>query len=107
LEPLPDPELTSIYTSLTAEMRFANSVADATYAAVGFHIKRMDAEHQGFHVTLDPGAFTDLVASACVIAQLDLLRRAARLFGWTTDEERIDGLLAEARELNEASASLE
>jgi hypothetical protein len=29
------------------------------------------------------------------------------LFGWTTDAEKIDGVLAEARELNEASANSE
>lgn len=48
-----------------------------------------------------------MVASACVIAQLDLLKRAATLFGWTIDEKKVDDLLEEARKLNQASAELD
>ena len=76
---LPDASLTTIYGSLTAEMRFAVSAAEATYAAVGLHVKRPDDEHVGFHTKVEPGHFTDMVATACVIAQLDVLRRAAEL----------------------------
>ena len=46
-----------------------------------------------------------MVASACVIAQLELLKRAAELFGWTLDAPKIEGLLTAARDLNEASAN--
>jgi hypothetical protein len=45
-----------------------------------------------------------LVASACVIAQLELLKLAAKLFGWTIDEQKVGEMLEEARGLNEASA---
>ena len=45
-----------------------------------------------------------MVASACVIAQLELLKLAAKLFGWTIDESQLDARLRDARELNEISA---
>jgi hypothetical protein len=45
--------------------------------------------------------------SACVIAQLNLLRHAARVFGWVVDHERIDALVAEAADINETSAASE
>jgi hypothetical protein len=48
-----------------------------------------------------------MIASACVIAQLELLRSAAKLLSWAIAEQEIHGLLAEARELNEASANPE
>jgi hypothetical protein len=101
---LAKPETSAIYTSLGEEMRLAQSVADGRYAAVGLHIKWPDAEHIGFHTQLEPGHFTEMVATACVIAQLDLLKRGAKLFGWTIDEKKIDDLLEEARSLNQASA---
>lgn len=31
-----------------------------------------------------------MVGSACVVAQLDLLKRAALIFGWTIDEAQIN-----------------
>lgn len=43
--------------------------------------------------------------SACVIAQLNLLKHAALIFRWTVDHDRIDALLAEAADINEVSAS--
>lgn len=46
-----------------------------------------------------------MVASACVIAQLDMLKRGAKLFNWTIDEQKLEDLLEEARELNQASAN--
>ena len=104
---LPEPEASAIYGSLALEMRLAQSTVNGTYAAVGLHVKRPDAEHADFHTRLEPGPFTEMVASACVIAQLDLLKRGAMLFGWTIDAQKIDDLLEEARELNQASANQE
>jgi hypothetical protein len=34
-----------------------------------------------------------LIASACVIAQLELLKNAAKLIGWSIDEPKISDLL--------------
>jgi hypothetical protein len=58
----------------------------------------------GFETGQKPGPFTDLIASASVIARLELLRRATPIFGWTIDIESVSALIAEAKELNEASA---
>ena len=48
-----------------------------------------------------------MIASACVIAQLELLKSAAELLSWAIAGQEIHGLLAEARELNEASPNPE
>jgi hypothetical protein len=60
-----------------------------------------------FHTTLEPGPFTDLIASACVIAQLRLLQHAAEFFGWTIEAETVEELLLRAREVNSAVANEE
>ena len=104
---LPGPQTSAIYASLNAEMKLAQSIVNGTYGAVGLHVKRPDADHVGFHTRLEPGPLTEMIASACVIAQLELLKRGAKLFGWTIDEESVDDLLERARELNEASANPE
>jgi len=85
-------------------MQLAESAISGTYATVGLHVKWPDAGHVGFHTRLEPGPFTEMVASACVIAQLELVKSGANLFDWTIDEGMIDGLLRQARELNDASA---
>jgi len=48
-----------------------------------------------------------MIASACIIAQLELLKNAGNLFGWTLDAQKINDLLKEARELNEVSSNPE
>jgi hypothetical protein len=85
---LPDPETTTVWQSLTTEMEFARAVCSGSYSMVEFHLDRADAEHWAFHTKLEPGAFTDLIGSACVIAQLCLLQRGAEFFGWTLETER-------------------
>jgi hypothetical protein len=110
--PVPDdvrpPETTAIWHSLTAEMRMARSAVEGGYWTVGPHLRSGDgADHLAFHTKIEPGPFTDLIASACAIAQLELLKQAASVFGWTIHVERIDALLTAARELNEASAHSE
>jgi hypothetical protein len=102
---LGDPETTAIYRSLIGEMTFAKSATEATYGAVGLHLKPTDDEHLGFHTKLEPGHFTNMVATACVLAQMDLLKRAANLFGWTVDAEKVAELINEARQLNDSSAA--
>lgn len=86
-------------------MTIAKSATEATYGAVGLHVERTDEETFGFHTKLEPGHFTDLAATACVLAQLDLLKRAAYLFGWTVDAEKLAELISKAQQLNEYSAA--
>ena len=102
---LPSAERTLIYQSLTAEMRLAASAADATYRAAGLHIPSEPSDQIGFRTRLDPGPLTDMVSSACVVAALEVLKGAAALFDWTVDLQEVDRLLAEARQLNEESAT--
>jgi len=104
---LPGPETSAIYSILNLEMRLAHSAVNGTYGAIWPHLKQQDAEHAAFYTQVDPGPFTEMIASACVITQLELLKRGAKLFGWTIDEPTINDLLDEARELNEVSANPE
>jgi hypothetical protein len=100
-EHVSSPETTMIWRSLGIEMQLAQYVANGI---LKFHVKsEQDTNRIGFHTTLEPGPFTDLISSACVIAQLNLLRDAAPIFGWTADAETIEAVLAEARELNDLS----
>lgn len=101
---VPLPETTMIWRSLTVEMRLAQYVVDGGIGIVNLHVKpEEEANRVGFHTRVEPGPFTDLISSACVIAQLSLLRYAAPIFGWTTDAETIEAVLTEARELNNMS----
>jgi hypothetical protein len=104
---LPGPETTTIWHNLTGEMDLAHAISEVRYSAVGLHLKQADAEHWGFHTKLEPGPFTDLVASACVIAQLRLLQHAAEFFGWTMEEEKVNQLFTRAEKVNAAAAKQE
>ena len=84
---LPYPESTAIYRSLNDEMRLARSTSEGRYAIVGLHIQA-GAEQPGFHTKRPPDSFTDMITTACVMAQLDLLKRAASLFDWSLDITR-------------------
>jgi hypothetical protein len=98
-------ESSTIWHGLTAEMQMARRSIEGSYGMVGLHVRPVDgANTVGFDTRLKPGRFTDLITSACVIAQLELLKHAAPIFGWTINTEMIDALLTEAKELNEASA---
>ena len=103
-EDIPPANDSAVYRSLTLEMRLADNVINGSYAATWPHLKQHD-DHTGFHTQVDPGPFTEMMASACVIAQLELLKNAAKIFGWPLDMHKADDLLQNARELNEASAS--
>jgi len=104
---IPPADDSAVYRSLTLEMRLANSVINGTYAATWPHLKQHDDDHADFYTQVDPGPFTEMVASACVVAQLELLKNAAKIFGWPLDMQKVNDLLKEARELNEASANAE
>jgi hypothetical protein len=104
---IPPADTSAVYSSLALEMRLANSVVNGTYGATWPHLKQHDGDHAGFYTQVDPGPFTEMIASACVIAQLELLKHAAKLFGCTLDVQAINDLLNEARELNEVSSNLE
>ena len=101
--PLADDSV--VCRSLTVEMRLAARVINGTYAATWPHLKQHDDDHAGFYIQVDPGPFTEMIASACVIAQLELLKNAAKVFDWPLDTQKVDDLLKEARELNDASAN--
>lgn len=102
---LPAPDVSMIHASLKLEMQFADSAVNGTYAATWPHLKHEGVDHLTFYTQVEPGSFTELIASACVIAQLQLLNSAAQLFKLTINQKEIDALLVEARELNEASAN--
>jgi len=104
---LPAPDTTGVYASLAQEMRLADSAVNGTYATTGPHLEFENPEHLAFRTQLDPGPFTELIASACVIAELELLKNAAQVLGWEVDKQEIDRLLGRARELNEESANPE
>jgi hypothetical protein len=97
-------EGSSIWRSLTTEMQMSDLVVEASYGVSGLHVTPNEETNTiGFNVQLEPGPFTDLIASACAMAQLDLLKHAAPVFGWTVNAETLDELLAEAKQINETS----
>lgn len=101
---LPGPSDSAIWASLTHEMGLAHSVLDGTLGAVGLHVKVDDPEHMNFNTCLTPGPVTEMISAACVMAQLELLKHAASLLGWTINSAQVDDLLAQAQALNHASA---
>jgi hypothetical protein len=102
---LPSAGDTAIWRVLTTEMQMAEAMITSGLGAAGLHVSYGGADQADFRTRLQPGPLTDLVMSACVIAQLNLLRRAAPVFGWTVNHERIDALLAEAADINDESAA--
>jgi hypothetical protein len=104
---LAPPEATSIYRSLQHEMIMATNVVNGSYNATHLHTAQADQEHAYFQVALEHGPLTDLVASAAVIAMLNILSDAAQLFGWAADAEAITTTMGEARALNDAAALLD
>jgi hypothetical protein len=104
---LAPPETTSIYRSLQAEMIMATSVVNGSYGAIHLHTAQADQEHAGFQVALEHGPLANLVASAAVIAMLNTLSDATKLFSWTADAETITTTMGEARTLNDAAALLD
>jgi hypothetical protein len=103
---LPPAEGTAIWRVLAAEMQLAQTLAESSLRAAGLHVSYGGgADRADFRTRLQPGPLTDLITSACVIAQLQQLKHAAPVFGWTIDADRINTLLAGASDLNKASAS--
>ncbi|MGZ6690012.1 MAG: hypothetical protein ACXVHQ_21260 [Solirubrobacteraceae bacterium] len=104
---LPSAGDTAIWRALAAEMQIAEAMTMSGLRAAGLHVSYGGVDQADFRTRLQPGPLTDLVMSACIIAQLNLLRHAAPVFAWTVNRERIDALLAEATDINEASAASE
>jgi hypothetical protein len=102
---IPEASESKIYQQLIAEMGFAKHAVDGGYETIALHMKVIDETHSEFSVKTDPNTFTDLIASACVIAQATLLRNAAAVLGWTLDEAKIDQLISEASAINDAAAA--
>jgi hypothetical protein len=97
-------ESSRIWRSLATEMQMAQRATDHSFGIAGLHINPIQARTVGFETRQRSGPFTDLIVSACVTAQLELLRNAAPIFGWNVDAEAINTLITEAREMNETSA---
>ena len=102
----PPSESTAIWRSLSAEMFLAQRAVNGSYLIAGLHVRPGNSGSADFHTRLESGPLTDLIKSACVIAQLDLLQHAAPVFAWTVDTSTLENLLAEARQLNDTSAGL-
>lgn len=100
---LPDPESTAIHKSLNLEMNLARTTLDGSYAIVGLHVQG-DNEQRIFHTKRQPDFFTDMISTACVIAQLELLKHAARLFDWSLAVTGVDELIAKATAINTTAA---
>ena len=73
---LPDPEGTAANRSLTGEMHLARNASDGGYGIVDLHVQ-VDGELSDFHTKRPPDFFTEMIASACVMAQLHLLKHSA------------------------------
>ncbi len=102
---LQDVTSTSIYRSLTAEMGLAAEGSAGLYLSATLHSTASSDGEVTFELTQPPGPFTDMVATAAVIAMLELLRHAAELFGWSGPPGEVDDVLGRARALNESSAA--
>lgn len=92
---------TAIWQSLALEMHLAQYAIDASYKLARLHLEPgIDASHAEFRTRSEPAPLTDLLTTAAVIAQLEMLRNAIPLFGWTADTAAIDQLLDRARQRN-------
>ena len=69
---LPAPETTAVYRSILSEMRLAERASDGGYSIADLHVQ-VDGEQLGFHTKRQPDAFTEMIASACVMATLSML----------------------------------
>jgi hypothetical protein len=104
-ESLPPREGTAIWRTLATEMRLAQAMAKSSLAGAGLHVSFASEDRADFRTRLQPGPVTDLIMSASVIAQLQLLKHAAPFFGWAVDYGKVDALLAEAVDANDRAAA--
>ena len=100
---LPVAEATAVYRSIADEMRLAERASDGGYSIADLHVQ-VDGEQPGFHTKRQPDAFTEMIASACVMATLNMLKHAATVFDWSLDIATTDELITKATEINEAAA---
>jgi hypothetical protein len=100
---LPDPEGTAVYRSISDEMRLAERASDGGYSIAGLHVQ-VDGDQAGFHTKRQPDAFTEMIASACVMVMLSMLKHAAAVFSWSLDTTKADELITKATEINDAAA---
>ncbi len=101
---LEDPTLSAIYSELKWEMQLATGTSDGAFSTAGLHVVEHSPGHFGFHTRLDPGPLTEMIASACVIAQLRILKRASRLFDLEIDDGLIEHVIDQAMVLNAGAA---
>lgn len=100
---LPDPQDSAVYRSISSEMRLAERASGGGYSIASLHVQ-VDGDQAGFHTKRQPDAFTEMIASACTMAMLNLLKHAAVVFGWRLDTTRADELITKATEINDAAA---
>lgn len=94
-----------MWRNFKAELHLADRAIVASYGIAGFHIEPTPvSDAVQFNTKLASGDFTDLISTAAVVAALELIRSATTLFEWSVNVDRIDALLAEAREINEHAA---
>jgi hypothetical protein len=70
---LSDPESTAIFRSLNLEMKLARTASEAGYAMVGLHVQ--GGAEPGFYTKRQPDFFTEMIITACVMAQLEAYSR--------------------------------
>ena len=101
---LPAVEETSVWRSLHFEAQLAE-IAQNPLGVVGLHQQQGDStDHLGFHTHVASGPFTELIASAAVIAVINLLKNAAPILDLSLDADRADEVLQAAVQRNERSA---
>ena len=100
---LPPSEATAVYRSILSEMRLADLASDGGYSIAGLHVQ-VDGDQLGFNTKHPSDAFTDMIASACVMATLNMLKHAVAVFNWSLDATAADDLIAKATEMNETAA---
>ena len=74
-------------------------------AGAGLHLSFGGEDRADSRTRLQSGPLTELILSASVIAQLQLLRHAAPFFGWAVDDDKVDALLVEAVDANDRAAA--
>lgn len=99
------PEASDIWQEFAAELWISNEVAVAGYGHAMMHLVSLAPDRMRFSTKTEEGHLSDLIASACVIAMLDLVRHAATILGWTVNEDQLDQLDTEAHLLNSTAAS--
>lgn len=102
---LPDVAHSPVYQTLSAEMALADTAMADSCSVAQFHVAGTDESVFAFHTQIAPGHFTDLIASASVLAATSLLTHASAVLGWEVEPEPVARLTAEAQVVNLRAAA--